>query len=569
MGEVYFVRSGYLWLLLVILPLLFILNYFTYRRKRLTIGSLILWRRLVERIPTRKSSRRRLFSLVLLLFMLSSVSFILALSEPTVRRIKKSRLRLLIVRSAATASYSNDGTVFKDIIEEAKRLTEGKNVIVHTLPPEEGEGKLSPAGVKRFLSRLKVSHLPRPKELPQKGYDLILSDRKEESLIPTAVLPAHSANAGIVSLGAEEFEKKLRLLIRLIWTGERPIDAKLSIEGKGSEIFSQTIRLKNGENIVRLSVEAGVEIYRVSVECNGDTFPIDDFAYISRIQGVVRSVAYLGDEQEDVLRALTASGADVVRCLDEPQEGFRLLLYYRRLPKRLPETGTVVIIAPPDGINGWFSIRKTASRRLVALPDRLFIDPDALSGVKVEAPYEIVAEKNVKQSVYAMDENSSPVISELRKDDLRIIVVGFDVEKSDWHRRASFPVFFALLLRSVLGRTEYLALSVGQPVRVPIEESTAEITSPSNRMFSVRCYGGVLSFIPDEVGIWRIRSSKHSMEVGIGLLCPNESYIIPNQKRSIPPIELKQVETVTPFWEMLVIVALLLLGLAFIKASHS
>jgi len=45
MSEVYLAESAYLWLLAVVLPLLFLLNYFTYRRKKLRVGSLFLWRR--------------------------------------------------------------------------------------------------------------------------------------------------------------------------------------------------------------------------------------------------------------------------------------------------------------------------------------------------------------------------------------------------------------------------------------------------------------------------------------------------------------------------------------------
>ena len=562
MSELYLAESAYLWLLAVVLPLLFLLNYFTYRRKKLTVGSLFLWRRVVERIETRTSSKRRLFSVTLLLLLLAATSFIFALSEPTVRRKSKSGLRLLLIRSAATMAQSQDGTVFEDIVDEAKRLLSGGGLI-HTLPPSPGEGELSAEDVGRFLDGLEPSHLPRPEPLPYEGYDVVLSNRKERTSIPTVVLPARSPNAAVTSLGAEEREDGVEMVVRVLWTAEEEKDAELLVESDSSSLSMQ-VRLKKGENIYRIKA-AKDSLYKVTIRCEGDPFALDDVAYINRLPDAVERVAFVGEEQDDVLRALVAAGADVVRCMDEPQ-GFRMSVYYRRLPARLPDSGTLLLIAPPDGMDGWFSVRSLEAGRLIAQTTGLFVDPNALSGVKVAEMSEVLADDGVRREVHATDGRGAAVIAGLSRGALRIVVVGFDVGGTEWTGRASFPVFFALLLASTFGDEKFFAPRVGESIEMPLGGKDAEITSPSGKRTRHRIYGGVLRFVPDEVGVWRIRSDKGDTRIGVSLLRARESNI-EKGTRVVPDVEPKEEVSVTPFWELPLLLGLLLLGFVFIKFS--
>lgn len=562
MSEVYLAESSYLGLLAVVLPLLFLLNYFTYRRKKLTVGSLFLWRRMTERMETRTSSKRRLFSVTLLLLLLSATSFVLALSEPTVRRRRKGMLRMLVVRSAATAARSRNGTVFEDIIEEARNLLRDGGLI-RTIPPSAGEGEFSVGDMERFLGRLKPSHLPRPERLPQRGYDILLSDRKEKTSIPTAVLPAHSDNAAITSLGAEKRKDGVEMVVRVLWTGSEEKDAELRLESDSSSVVMR-VKLKEGENIYRVKA-AMDEFYEVAIRCEEDSLALDDVAYISRFPETVRRVAYLGGEQDDLIRAFTAAGAEVVRCIDEP-EGFRMSLYYRRLPEKLPASGTVVLVAPPDGVEDWFSLRRLKTTRLLASTESLFVDPNALSGVKVDEPNEVQADGDVRQEICATDEDGAPLIAELSKGALRMVVVGFDPAETDWTGRASFPVFCALLLASVFGDEGFFAPRVGRSVRLPVGGEEVEMRSPSGRKERHRIYGGVLSFVPDEVGVWQIRSAEKNIKIGVGLLRAEESNV-KKGSRDVPDIEPKEEMSVTPFWELPLLLGLLLLGFVFITHS--
>jgi len=478
--------------------------------------------------------------------------------------VRKSRsgLRLLLIRSAATMAHSQNGTVFEDIVEEARRLASGGGLI-RTLPPSSGEGEFSPRDVGRFLDGLEPSHLPRPERLPFEGYDVVLSDRKEKTSIPTAVLPARSPNAAVTSLGAEERGDGVEIVVRLLWTAEEEKDAELLVES-GSSSTSMRVRLKEGENIYRIKA-AKDRLYKVTVRCEGDPFALDDVAYINRIPEAVKRVAFVGEEQDDVLRALAAAGAEVVRCMDEP-EGFNMSVYYRRLPGRLPKSGTLLLIAPPDGMDGWFSIQSIGAGRLIAQTGRLFVDPNGLSGVKSAEMCEVLADDGVRREVYATDERGAAVIVELSKGALRIVVVGFDVGGTGWTGRASFPVFFALLLASTFGDEKFFAPRVGESIEIAVGGENAEITSPSGKRTRHRIYDGVLRFVPDEVGIWRIRGKERETRIGVGLLCARESSI-EKGVRLVPNVKPKEGVSVTPFWELPLLLGLLLLGFVFIRFS--
>jgi|GEM_PF-2035430 len=573
MSSFYFANGEYLWILAVILPLIFLLNYLSYRRKKFVVSSLLLWKRLVERIQTRRSSSRRFFSLPLLLLLLACTFFTFSLSEPFVRKISRGKLRLLIIRSAATAALTPEGSsVLKNILEQAESLIGDSDATIHTIPPSEGEGHFLNADAKRFLKSLAPSHIPRPSVLPSSGYDILFSDRPEKTRIACAILPAGSIeNCAITSVGTKIRNNSLEAVIHILWTGSKETYAELKIEANDKTVFSKKLLLKKDVNIEKIRVEANSSLYKVTVDCDKDGFQLDNVAYITRIPKAQRKIVYLGEEEEAVLRALEAAETDVLRYKEEPKETPIFALYNGIVPKKIEGNGTVLLLSPKEGISGWFSLRPLGRKSLQAFVSDFFVDANGLSGTVAERVYEIIPDESVERTVYATDDSGAPVICSLRKGTARMVVIGFDVAKSNWKERASFPVFFALILRSMFGEEEFLVLRVGETITLPCKKSEPFAQSPSGKKIFLKPYGGAVSFVPDEVGIWRLTTGEKSEDVliGVGLLSESESRIDPSWQRSIPKILPKQEEIPTPLWEIFLLLGLFLMVIFFLSTSAS
>ncbi|MEO0326699.1 MAG: hypothetical protein AAF447_27395, partial [Myxococcota bacterium] len=109
-----------------------------------------------------------------------------------------------------------------------------------------------------------------------------------------------------------------------------------------------------------------------------------------------------------------------------------------------------------------------------------------------------------------LETRAGPALTFVERGGGASLVLGFDLERSDWPRQPSFVIF----VRNLLERARRLEAAggippgpLGAPLRVPAPDgSTVRVTSPSGRTATAVARSGVaLVPVPPEPGVFRVR----------------------------------------------------------------
>jgi len=126
-----------------------------------------------------------------------------------------------------------------------------------------------------------------------------------------------------------------------------------------------------------------------------------------------------------------------------------------------------------------------------------------------------------------------PLIYLLEERERKAVFFGFDLFKSDFPLRVAFPLMLAKSLRWLHPAgldQESLQLQAGQPILLPVEHgvTTATVTTPSGRTVQAQVTRGLASFTDtDEVGIYRVVTSRGETKVAVNLMNAEESDLSP------------------------------------------
>jgi uncharacterized membrane protein len=168
-----------------------------------------------------------------------------------------------------------------------------------------------------------------------------------------------------------------------------------------------------------------------------------------------------------------------------------------------------------------------------------------------------------------------PLIYLLEERERKAVFFGFDLFKSDFPLRVAFPLMLGKSLRWLHPAgldQESLQLQAGQPILLPVEHgvTTATVTTPSGRTVQAQVTRGQASFTEtDEVGIYRVVTSRGETKVAVNLMNAEESDLAPKpvptlvegQRPEAPPVPVQR--ELWPFFVMFAVVIFLLEGLLY------
>jgi uncharacterized membrane protein len=126
-----------------------------------------------------------------------------------------------------------------------------------------------------------------------------------------------------------------------------------------------------------------------------------------------------------------------------------------------------------------------------------------------------------------------PLIYLLEEQQRKAVFFGFDLFKSDFPLRVAFPLMLSKSLRWLHPAgldQESLQLQAGQPILLPVEHgvSTATVTTPSGHTVQAQVTRGLASFTDtDEVGVYRVVTSRGETKVAVNLMNAEESELTP------------------------------------------
>ncbi len=289
-----------------------------------------------------------------------------------------------------------------------------------------------------------------------------------------------------------------------------------------------------------------------------DVLPVDDAAYalVPAELGVPVGLATTGDSPA-LRRALEAAGAQLrplpggaawagagpVTALDDPD--LRLCVFEGLLPAELPPRDCL-LVAPPSAVGpvrpgapaggvriaGWDTddpllrwvdlddVQVSTTRRLdlgagarALVHAQVMVDPDGAGGV---APVR----------------STTPLLAAWQDGTASRVVLGFDLYRSTWPLRASFPIFIRNLVLAA-GQRDALArggLRAGEPLAVPVPAGlgAVEVTLPDGRVVVARAQDGqAVVADTDQVGIYEVRAGSRRERFCVNLGAPEESRIAP------------------------------------------
>jgi uncharacterized membrane protein len=126
-----------------------------------------------------------------------------------------------------------------------------------------------------------------------------------------------------------------------------------------------------------------------------------------------------------------------------------------------------------------------------------------------------------------------PLVYLLEERERKAVFFGFDLFRTDFPLRVAFPLMLARGLRWLhpagLDQSS-LQLPTGQPILIPVEHgvTTATVTTPSGRRVQAQVTRGVASFTEtDEVGVYRVATSRGETRVAVNVMNAEESDLAP------------------------------------------
>lgn len=547
---------------LALIPLLVLLNLWKYRRLRVEVGSLIIWKRLSQHAEAPSSSKQRYFNLSLLAQILVVVFLTAAVAGPRVTHpVSAGRtIHLVIDRSASTGADSAGSRVFDRITLGASRLinslAEEDVVYCHSFPGLSGvetKGPLPPGDARGWLSALNPTQIAgNPTDVALQvaarasastGQVFVFTDQLLSGIpdtVKVAVTPADEGNAAIMSAKVARDARGLHFFFRVANFSATPRTTDWTLTGASGRSYASSASAK-------LSIPAGAsasltvplpkevlneEALQVSL-VEDDALSGDNQAYVFRNPGPELIISLAGAQNKELLRALSSLPGASVALSETPGPECVLAVFNELSPPENLDCSAVVI-APPAGIgkllrsspNDYY----TPAGPLAAKEWEMVTSPGWARTITIAKALKPVI-LNLSTASVVLEDGDVPLIVEFTHEGRRIIYIGFKLTDTNWTSQVSFPLFWGLLAeRMHAARDEWITCSTGGFVAIPTRD-LGDIVSPAGGIISHSAEGSRAILRPELVGLYRAHYPDGPRLLGISLFSPEESRL---SSKSVP-----------------------------------
>jgi hypothetical protein len=539
---------------LALIPLLFIFNLYKYRRLRVTVGSLIVWKRMSAHAEAPPSSKQRYFNLSLILQIIVIASLTTAIAGPRIRHTSaESRtVHIIIDRSASTEANSAGSRVFERITLNASMLLEqlaDRDLLhCHAFPGSAGietTGPLNPAQARNWLSRLKPTQLPgniadaalqiAARAAHRQNQVFLFTDQTVTDLpssIHVCTAPADAGNLAITVAKAALEPDGMYIFFRIANFSSVPLETGWTVIGAGGQSHAASgetpVKLQPGDDagISRiLTAEAGAEKALEIRLLAGDALESDNSAYLFRNPAAKLKISYIGRQNRQLLRILSALPGAIVTFTKTPEPDCSLAVFNESSPAVLPACNAVVI-APPAGIPQLLmasgSQTYKLSDSLAANESELFTNPEVSKKIVIRKALRAALRRHRGANKILAD-GDTPLIVDFSLEGRKLLYTGFKLTDTNWHNQVSFPLFWGLLAERIgTPENEWTSCTTGGTVILPTR-GLSGITSPAGDVLTPAHTGPRILFRPESVGLYRATYTDSEGLFAASLLSPGES----------------------------------------------
>jgi hypothetical protein len=220
------------------------------------------------------------------------------------------------------------------------------------------------------------------------------------------------------------------------------------------------------------------EILKAEIDSR-DQLGVDNCAFATQFSRKEIHVAFLGKEDENVIKALSQyPGIQITRVKElDSNAQFDLIILNEYSPSVIP-AGNYLIIAPPKQIPGVLALQgeiEVKSQNPISTGG-LFTSISAMREIRIaKAKRALFYDSRNFETLLAAEaeEGTVPLLGVLHRDGKKTLYMAFSLSQSDWQSQVSFPLFFAFLLESLSGQAaaeEFFTFRTGEVVPIAAKD---------------------------------------------------------------------------------------------------
>lgn len=576
--------------LLALGPIIVLLYLLKLKRRPLTVSSTLLWRRSVQDMIANAPFQKLRNNLLLWLQLLILLLLVLALARPVMRLTSGGgeTIIILIDQSASMSTREEDGkTRFEKAQEEARKVVEAMSSGSELLPGRRdaamiiGIGQapvpLQPLTDDKGALRDAIDRA-RPldatanltdlsyilKERTMKVVDGALVPNEETRVVlisdgglgPTVAalndvvnvdfraIGSTTDNVGFTGLDVRESFSgtvEYQVFASLYNSAATPksVLVDLNVDGNVLDLKKVDLPARGNGGVVFTVGESVRGLATVSLVDHRDPFPLDDQAraIVSaptelRVLVVSRGNSFL----ESVFNVDPRTKVSTIRPdAYTVREDYDITVFDNASVPAIPPLGNFIFVnALPPADAGFKASSERVERPRVI--DWSRVDPltryTNFDRVLIGESMALEPPAAATALVQAVE---TDLISLLEQETRRILVIGFDINRSYWPVDVSFPIFFSNLIdhwsRTGRGLTRP-AYSSGETVAIlpPRDAKGANVTSPDGRVVSYDLTGKTTFYLTDtqRSGVYTVKFDDNSVrQVPVNLGSNLESDILP------------------------------------------
>ena len=564
-----FLSSGALWLLLLSAIIIFF-YLLKLKRKRRVVSSVFLWQRALEEIEANAPFKKLRRSLLLLLQLLILTALVFALARPLLKtRALTSGSSIIIIDSTASMSAKDEdghtrleqakqlardmidnlsGSDRASIIESSSRVTVRSALTsdraalrdaLNAIQQTDAAGNLADA----LLLAEQLAKAERDANI------IIISDggasnnaaasdfNAAQKLIQSTSIRLvrigrRANNVGIVALNSRpnQATSKQELFASIANFSDSDREVSLTLKIESNVVDVRTIKIAANDHIAvvfdALPQTGGLAELTMQIE---DDLAADNIAYAVLPDSRKLRVA-VASENPFLLQAVAVNPAIEARKLNSSAAsitGFDCLVTDGSISTEIIAANKPLLAINPSDIAGyWQTTGQLENPSITSLNQAhpvsaylSFADLHIESAAKREvgAWLRPVAQSNSEGLLWAGEQSGR-----------RVVMLGFDLAKSDLPLKVEFPILLANSISWLGGRetvADDRATRTGQPVSVRTSANQTEITLPDGDTREIELRDGAATFADTmQAGIYKV---KDAPSFAISLLNESESNTTP------------------------------------------
>lgn len=538
----HWIQPAYLWLAAALLPL--ILFFYLLKRKYQDqiISSTLLWDQVLEKMEANRPWQKLWRHLLLWLQLLAVILFILGLSRPALPTdgLKASHTILLIDVSGSMQAMEGNSTRLEHAKAKARGWIDEMNSDQMITLIEAGsaprvliaQSKDSHAlkqALKQVKGQVGASDLPAALTLSHalasksSSAEIILlgdgANVQELTLSPHRFIQVGkgSENISVGSFTASSKGKQIAAFARLDHHGKQDAQVIVTLKNdKGQLLDTRSVELKaNKSQVIQWDDLPQSAYYQVQISSPDDALPLDNQRWAFPEQAGRVQTLLVGKENLFLSKALQLSRSlEVIRAdhISEQQKEVPIVVLNKSTDK-IPAQKHLFILDP------------ARSQSLVPVSGLTKVSGE----VTVDANHPIMQSVNIKQ-VNAVDVKKvqapdwakvllkvedTPLILAGEHQGRRVVILTFDLQKSDLPLQPSFPILMVQVMKWLSPAPEASGITAEarkeMKVNLPAFAQKVKIKSLSSSIEEERVVeGGVFTYqVPEQSGLYMITSPDH------------------------------------------------------------